>query len=519
MTKARQIRIEIDRLRNLFPEAEWRGVPPPVLAGVSDDSREAAEGVAFVAIVGFQTDGHLYLGQARQAGAALLVVERGHVAEHPELLEPVRDAPVMLVSNTRRAVAVLADESYGHPSRDMRVHGVTGTKGKTTIVHLVAGILKAAGRRPATMGTLGVEFGDERRTSALTTPGPIEVQRQMRLMADAGVTDLACEVSAHAGALSRTAPVRFETITYTNLSRDHLDDFTPEEYLAAKLMIARDAAEVNPEVSGIGNARDQHTRAFLEPIDPSRRILFAAFAEGEDASDPPCDISALILKRSPRELQLELRGPDWVRHVALPLVGRFNAENAAAAAAIAHATGIEPDIIANGLSGAQPIPGRLERVDQGQAFLVIVDYAHAPQPALEALSGLREMTSGRLIGVMGAGGDRDRGKRPLIGEILASQCDIAVITSDNPRSEEPLDIINDILVGARRLGDRGAEVIVEPDRKKAIGAALERAQEGDTVAILGKGHETYQIFRDKTIHFDDREVVREWLGEHGWSGA
>jgi len=517
MIEPHQIPVKQATLRNLFPHAEWRGTLPAVFAGVSDDSRETIRGGIFVAIVGYESDGHLYLEDAANAGASLLVVDAKHVEANPALIKPVKDVPVLLVKDTRRAATILAAEFYERPSNHTFVHGVTGTKGKTTSVNLLGDILSTAGRKPGIMGTLGVTLGDEKWETKLTTPGPIEFQRWLRTLVDRGATDVACEVSAHSGALARTSSVKFETVTYLNLSRDHGDHFSPEAYLDAKLTIARDAVEVNPTAIGIGNARDPHTAAFLEPMIPKRRVRFATFEENEDPGSVETNLHAQIVNRSPSELTLAVRTISWEREVKLPLIGRFNAQNAAAAAAIAFAIGITPDQIAHGLSSAHQVPGRLERVDLGQDFLVVVDYAHAPQPAAEVLSALREITHSRLIGIIGAGGSRDRGKRPIMGEVLATDCDIAIITSDNPRSEEPLDIINDILVGVQRVPNGPAKAIVEVDRKRAIETALETAKSGDTVAILGKGHENYQIFKDKTIHFDDREVARDWLLKHGYS--
>ncbi len=518
MIEPRQIPVTRGKLENLFPDAEWHGEPPGLLTAIADDSREVVEGGAFVAIMGLNTDGHLFLKQAVEAGAALIVVALDHVKAHPELLQPVEGIPQIHVADTRKAASKLAAAFYANPSNAAAVHGVTGTKGKTTTVHLIADILAAAGRKPATMGTLGIEFGEEKIKTDLTTPGPIEIHRNMRALVDSGATDIACEVSAHAGAMLRTSDVRFETVTYMNLSRDHYNHFSAEEYLDAKLAIARDAVAINPQVWGIGNAGDEHTEAFLMPIDPARRLTFAAYDESEETGEAEINLTGKILGSSLGELRLIFSSSGWEREILLPLVGRFNAENACAAATVAIAMGIDPDTIAAGLQNARPIPGRLERVDLGQNFLVVVDYAHAPQPAREVLTCLQDLTKGRLIAVMGAGGSRDRGKRPLIGEVLARSCDIAVVTSDNPRDEEPLDIINDIMVGFTRAPEKRAEVFVEVDRRKAIERALEQAQAGDTVAVLGKGHEDYQIFKDRTIHFDDREVSQEWLKNHGYAG-
>ncbi len=506
--------VSVETIRSLFPDDEWRGSLPAQFSGVADDSRNVVPGGIFIAIKGFDTDGHLFLKQAKDAGATLFVVDKKHVAVHSACLLSVSDMPQLHVADTRRATSILAAEFYGRPSGEIPVHGVTGTKGKTTTIHLLGDILSAAGRNPAVMGTLGIEFAEEKETSALTTPGPIEFHGRIRSLVDSGATDIACEVSAHAGALSRTTDARFETVTYMNLSQDHGDHFSGKEYINAKIAIARDAVAINGDVRGIGNARDPHTEAFLEPIKADRRLTFAAFEEGEDRGEADIDLAATIISRSPSSLTILIKTKNWEREVVIPLIGRFNAQNAAAAALIADTAGIDPDAIASGLENAKPVAGRFERIDLGQDFLVVVDYAHAPQPAEEALAALREITAGKLIAVMGAGGSRDRIKRPMIGEILARDSDIAVLTSDNPRDEEPYDIINDIMTGIRRTIDKGAEVIVEVDRRQAIYKALSMAVGGDTVAILGKGHETYQIFKTRTIHFDDREVAREWLSKH-----
>jgi UDP-N-acetylmuramoyl-L-alanyl-D-glutamate--2,6-diaminopimelate ligase len=511
MDEPRQRKVTAERIREIFPDAVMRGDTSPILTSVADDSRKVTSGGIFVAVVGYETDGHIFLAQAVDAGAELLVVDKTHVENDPGLLSPVPGRPMLLVENTRLAASLLADEFYGHPSFETRVHGVTGTKGKTTTVHFIADIFRADGHSTATMGTLGIELDGEAWQTSLTTPGPIDFQKYLRILVDRGVDDVVCEVSAHAGALSRTASVRFETVTYMNLSRDHGDHFSTDEYLEAKLSISRDAAKVNPDVRGLANVRDIYAEDFLEPIATKKRFRFAAFETDEDTESPESNLYAQITGKSPDKLELLIHTESWERKVTLPLVGRFNAENAAGAAAVATVSGIRPQKITEGLSNAKQIPGRLERIDMGQPFLVVVDYAHAPQPAQEVLAALRETTRGRLIGVMGAGGSRDRGKRPMIGEVLARDCDIAVITSDNPRKEEPFDIINDIIVGTQRVREPHAEIIVEVDRRKAIETALDRALAGDTVAILGKGHETYQIFRDETIHFDDREVAREWL--------
>lgn len=516
MIEIKQQPISLETIRRLFPNAEWLGETRTQYTSVSDDSRTVTEGGIFVACQGYETDGHLFLYKAQEKGAGLLIVERNHVRTNPDLISHLQSASLLLVDNTRRALSVLASEAYGNPSRLINVHGITGTKGKTSTVHMCEAIFKEAGRNPALIGTLGVELGNEKWSTKLTTPGSIEFQKWLRFLLEKGATDIICEVTAHSGALARTFSVHFASVTYLNLSRDHGDHFSENEYIEAKMTISRDAVGINPNVWVLGNIRDPHTERFLGSADKTRQFRFAAYEEHETPLDGECDLVCRITSKSFTGMVLALESKYCHDSINLPLIGRFNAQNAAAASSIAVIAGIPSAAISAGLSNLPQIPGRLERIDNGQNFLVIVDYAHAPEPAREILIALREITQGKLIGVMGAGGSRDRGKRPMIGEVLAQYCDLAVITSDNPRDEEPLDIINDILVGVQRIPEGSQKVKVEADRRNAIYLALENAKKGDTVAVLGKGHENYQIFKDKTIPFDDREVVREWLIEHGY---
>ncbi|HEX9746332.1 MAG TPA: UDP-N-acetylmuramoyl-L-alanyl-D-glutamate--2,6-diaminopimelate ligase [bacterium] len=515
MQLVRQIPVSKNTVVKLLGEPGFSGNSPAIFSGVTDDSRKIQPGFIFVAIAGFETDGHKYLKSAVDKGAGLLVAEKKIVESDPVLTVEIENAPIIKVNDSRKAVADLADTFYGHPSREIRIHGITGTKGKTTTVHLVRDIFAADRKIAAVMGTIGLELGNKHIDIGLTTPGPVEFQEYLRFCVNEGASDIACEVSAHSGALKRTSSVFFSSVTYMNLSRDHLDHFSEDGYLDAKLAISRDACEINPMVMGIANGRDEHHKKFLDPVSENRRFIFAAYEENEIPDTDAIDLYVLIKSRSASGLVLNIQTKIWEREIEFPLAGRFNAQNAAAAASIAATAGIGPDTIARGLSEARQVPGRLEKIDHGQDFLIVVDYAHAPQPAEEVLKALREITSGKLIGVMGAGGNRDRGKRPLIGKVMKSNCDIAVITSDNPRKENPDAIIEEILDGVRN-SEGTDKVIVEVDRTTAIREALDNAKPGDTVAILGKGHETYQIFATETIHFDDREVAREWLEDNGY---
>jgi len=359
MYESKQIPVSLDRIRSLFPDGEWHGMSADNFIGVADDSRKVVKGGIFVAIAGFDTDGHLYLDNACRAGAALIVVSRKIFNELKHTSCGIESSPRLEIDDTRKAASILAAEFYANPTKEIAIHGITGTKGKTTTVHLVGEILYSAGKKPAMMGTLGVEFGSEKIKTSLTTPGPIEFNAIVRSLVESGATDVVCEVSAHAGALKRTSDVRFETVTYMNLSRDHGDHFPNAEYLDAKLEIARDAVLINPDVFGIGNARDPHTQSFLQPIEQTRRFTFSSWEEGEDTSKIQSDLKAIISGRSLKGIHLTIETSGWSRVISLPLIGRFNAQNAAAAASIATVIGIDPDVISSGLENTRPNGSRI----------------------------------------------------------------------------------------------------------------------------------------------------------------
>ena len=441
---------------------------PVEIRDLSYDARTAGPGALFFCVPGSRADGHDFAPEAVANGAVALVVERPLGVDVPQLVVP----------DARRAMGAAADEFFGRPSEKLQIAGVTGTNGKTTTAFLLYAILAAAGRRPGLLGTIESRVGGERRPAIRTTPEAIDLQRAFREMFDAGDRSCAMEATSHGSELGRLDRVRFSVLVFTNLSQDHLDFHgTMERYFEAKRRLfteERPRAAIN-----VGN-------------EWGRRLA----ADRPDALTFGFDGEAEVGHQALDGIDLKLRG-------------RFNAENALGALAASRLLGIDDDAIVRGLESVRGVPGRFESVSEGQPFEVIVDYAHKPEALESILRTARDMTSGRLICVFGCGGDRDRGKRPIMGGIASELADLAIVTSDNPRSEEPRAIIDEILRGVDR------EVEVEPDRAAAIARALSEAEEGDVVVIAGKGHEQGQEFADRTIPFDDREVARDLLRRLG----
>jgi UDP-N-acetylmuramoyl-L-alanyl-D-glutamate--2,6-diaminopimelate ligase len=431
-------------------------------------------GALFFCVSGASVDGHELAGRAVEAGAVALVVER-------PVSEPV---PQVVIEDARVAMAVAAHAFFGRPTEELEVAGVTGTNGKTTTTFLIYSVLEAAGRKPGLLGTIESRVGEERRPALRTTPEAIDLQRTFREMLDAGNGSAAVEATSHGSVQNRLLGTRFASLVFTNLSQDHLDFHGTMEayYDAKKALFTGELAEMPPAVVNIG---DPYGRRLADELRPLGGTL-VTFGFADDADLKPGDVE-----------------------VSSPLRGRFNVENVLGAFASGRLLGIDDATIATGIEKVEGVPGRFEVVDEGQPFTVLVDYAHTPEALENVLRAARELDSGRLICVFGCGGDRDRGKRPLMGRIAGALADLAIVTSDNPRSEDPRAIIDDVLAGA----DNDLEV--EPDRRDAIARAVEGAQPGDIVVIAGKGHEQGQQFRDRTVPFDDREVAREALRRLG----
>ncbi len=459
------------------------------ISSLAYDSREAGPGALFFAYPGSVADGHDFAPLAVQAGTGAVVVER-----RLELEPWVTQA---IVADGRAAMAHAAVRFYGDPTAELRVAGITGTNGKTTTAFLIRQILEHEGIATGLLGTVKRVVGGADEQVERTTPEAIDLQATFRRMADAGDRACAMEVSSHALSLRRTDGIRFAVAAFTNLTQDHLDFHADmEDYFLAKRRLF---AAAMPERSVV-NLDDPYGEKLAAEIDA---LTFSA------GGDERADYRALELGFDAAGARFRVVAPGAEAAVALPLPGRFNIENALCAIASVGALGIGLEAAAAALAHAERVPGRFEPVDEGQPYAVLVDYAHTPDSLANVLASARQITAGRLICVFGCGGDRDREKRPLMGEIAARLADLAVVTSDNPRSEDPEAIVAEI----RAAMDAGpAAVEVEVDRRAAIALALAAARAGDTVVIAGKGHEQGQEFeRGRKIPFDDRDVAREEL--------
>jgi UDP-N-acetylmuramoyl-L-alanyl-D-glutamate--2,6-diaminopimelate ligase len=482
-----------DLIREISPIAS-RGSLETEIRGIAADSREVKEGDLFFALNGLKRDGADFISEALDRRAAGLVVR--------EFFRVVDDKiPQVRVDRPRLALALLSNEFFGHPARKLRAIGVTGTNGKTTVAFLARAILEAAGFRTGLIGTIVYQVGERSLPSDLTTPAPPRLQQLLEEMRRSGCTHAMMEVSSHALDQDRVAGIEFQTAVFTNLSREHLDYHVSwDEYREAKGRLFRDLH--------LGAGDPQAKRAILNLEDPlsahyRAQIRTPVITYG---FSPEADLSAADLRSDESGSAFRLVGRSGSWPARLRLLGRHNVLNALAAVAVAEASGIDPAAALSALEKVENIPGRLERIEAGQPFAVLVDFAHTPDALENALATLRELRRGRLICVFGCGGDRDRGKRPLMGAAAARAADAVIVTSDNPRGEDPAQIVREILSGVSGSG-RTAEAVL--DRREAIERALSLARPGDTVLIAGKGHERRQIFRDRIIPFDDREVARE----------
>lgn len=468
------------------------------VSGLAYDSRRVAPGFLFFAIQGENADGHRFIGPALKAGAIGVVSERDAPADFTSVW--------IRVPHIRRALSGAGRAFAGHPELKLRLVGITGTNGKTTTAFLIHSILEAAGEIAGLFGTIEYRFGSRRIAAVNTTPESWDLVSHFGELVEAGGSSAVMEVSSHALAQERVWGLPYAAAVFTNLTGDHLDyHHTMENYFAAKRRLFEGLGTAPPTVAAI-NLDDPWGARLLE-LNLPRVLGFGNHPDSvihlKSANETPEGVS-LTLQMPSGKLQLESR-----------LIGRGNRENLIAAAVAAEGLGISHEAIRKGVAAMSQVPGRFERVDEGQPFLVIVDYAHTHDALRNALLTARELTRQRLIVVFGCGGDRDRSKRPLMGEAAGSLSDLAVITSDNPRREDPVSIMNDAMVGLQKSGKR---YLAEVDRGVAIRTAIEQARTGDVVLIAGKGHETYQVLKDRTIAFDDREVARQALREFGWNG-
>ncbi|MEN6404772.1 MAG: UDP-N-acetylmuramoyl-L-alanyl-D-glutamate--2,6-diaminopimelate ligase [Armatimonadia bacterium] len=483
------------RLPELLEGLAEGQLPDVEVTAVTADSRAVTPGSLFVAITGTVSEGHDYIADALKRGAVAVVYQRPeYAAQIPQGVAAVQ------VAASRRAAAVLADRFWGHPSGDLTLVAVTGTNGKTTTVHLLESIFQAAGHKTGMIGTLGRRVGEETVVASRTTPDAIELQALLARMRDEGITHVSMELSSHAIDLDRAWGCCFAAALFTNLSQDHLDwHETMDAYRGSKSRLFSEYAAFAPgEMVGAINVDDEAGRL----IAAEAKCRVVGYGTGSEAQ-----VRVEGVERSWAGTQMNLVTPTWQTPVRLQLVGQFNVMNALGAAACAWGLGVDQEAIVSGLQALASVPGRLEKVDRGQDFAVLVDYAHTPDALENVLRAARELEPSKLICVLGCGGDRDRTKRPQMGKIAGDLADVVIVTSDNPRSERPEDIVSDITAGMA-----GTQYQVEVDREQAIHKAIAQAGGGDIVVIAGKGHEDYQEFEGgRKVHFDDREVAAEAL--------
>jgi UDP-N-acetylmuramoyl-L-alanyl-D-glutamate--2,6-diaminopimelate ligase len=468
------------------------------IASVAYDSRKVVPGALFVAIRGGQADGNRFVGDALARGAA------GIVSEHPRPGDVPGGVAWIRADEPRRALALIAANFYGRPADGLELVGITGTNGKTTTSFLMDSILRAAGHSTGLFGTILCRTAKSEAPAKFTTPESLELQKFFAQVHAEGGTHVSMEASSHALALDRVWGCRFSAAIFTNLTRDHLDFHkTMEAYGAAKRRLFEGTGAGKPGV-GVVNRDDPAADMF---IGLAERTLTYGLGPGADVTTKSFSLAF-------SGLEFTAQTPEGKIEVASPLVGKINVYNILGAVAAAVGMGVAREAVERGLRECSRVPGRFERVDCGQPFLVIVDYAHTDDALRNLLQTARELNkSGRIITLFGCGGERDRTKRPLMGEAAGSLSDLVVLSSDNPRGEDPLNIINDALVGLQRTS---CESIIEPDRPRAVALAMGRARPGDIVLLAGKGHETYQVLRDRTIDYDDREEARRVLQGLGY---
>jgi len=466
------------------------------ISGLEYDSRRVTTGSLFFAFPGSRTDGRQFARDAVARGASAIASE----SPMPEGFDGVW----IEVEHGRQALSLAARNFYGRPDERLGLTGITGTNGKTTTGYLVDSVLRAAGHTTALVGTIEYHLAGKVLPAVNTTPESLDLVRMFAELETLGGTHVTMEVSSHALALGRVFGLHFHTAVFTNLTRDHLDFHgTMEAYLAAKQMLFEGAGGPPPPAAVV-NRDDEGLRKLK--LHPQTETYWYGLG-------PESNLRARHISSGFDGLRFEVHAGKLRFGVTSPLIGKINVYNILAACGAALSYGIPPETIAQGIASLEAVPGRFERVDEGQPFVVVVDYAHTDDALRNVIAVARGLEPKRVITLFGCGGDRDRTKRPLMGQAAAEASDFVVLTSDNPRSEDPLAIMNDALVGIRRVD---VPHVVEPDRSAAIARALKEAREGDIVLLAGKGHETYQILKDKTIAFDDRAVAREVLRGYGY---
>src|SRR5271165_6695938 len=476
-----------------LPAAELR------IRQVANDSRKVQPGALFVAIHGVATDGNLYAKDAATRGAAAVVSENPAPADWP------REIPWIQVSEGRKALAIAAANFYGQPAKALKLVGVTGTNGKTTTTSLIDSIVRASGAQTGLLGTIAYHTPRGEHPAPNTTPESLDLQSFFAEIRDAGGTYATLEASSHALALDRLWGCHFAAAVFTNLTRDHIDYHkTFDNYFAAKRRLFEGTGAGAPDVAVV-NTDDEWGKKLAGL---AKKTLTYGLQNGTD-------LKAKKFQLSFDGLNFTAQTPNGAIQVESPLVGRINVYNILAAIGAGIGLGLSNQVIESGIRNLHAVAGRFQRVDHGQPFLVVVDYAHTDDALENLIRTARELNpKGRIITLFGCGGSRDRTKRPIMGELSGRLSDLSILTSDNPRQEDPLKIISDVVVGMQKSGGK---YMIEPDRGKAVALAIDEAQAGDIVLLAGKGHEDYQVFADHTVHFDDREEARNALRDRGYA--
>ena len=480
----------------------------PQIGSIHYRAQEVQPGGVFVAIAGSSADGHDFIDEALSRGARTIVVQR----------ETGVEVPAIQVTDTRKALAIISAAFYGNPSEQLMLIAITGTNGKTTTTYIIEGILKKAGYRVGVIGTINYRYADKTFDNPVTTPESLDLQRILAEMKQSGVTHVVMEVSSHAIDLSRIQHCWFDVGVFTNLSQDHLDFHgNMEAYWFTKKRLFSEYLPAGP--------KKDHVRAVINCAAPRGRelaeelcipVVRVGYSDTDDIKgiDVRCNLDGIAGR-------IQIPGGEFAFHSTL--VGHYNVENIMCAVGIAAAMDLAPEIIGPGVQSGSHVPGRLERIANQTGRHVYVDYAHTPDALENVIKSVLALTPDRVICVFGCGGDRDKEKRPLMGEIATRHCDLCIVTSDNPRSEKPIAIIEHILAGIKKgnavaytaadlkNGYKRRGYVIEPDRRQAIALGISVSRPGDTVLIAGKGHETYQILANQTIDFDDREVARNVL--------
>jgi len=492
--------MKLRKLISLIPDLSVIGDSDPEITNLDIDSRDVQPGSLFIALRGEITDGHKFLKLAVEKKAAAILVNEDYNGEIPE-------GPVLIRSlNPRLTLAMMASQFYANPSDKLQIIGVTGTNGKTTVTYMLQSLLQSMNVECGVIGTVGAHFLDQHLPTGATTPESPELQSFLSQMVKAGVKAAALEVSSHALEWGRVEGMRFDVTIFTNLTQDHLDFHgTMDRYLAAKSMLFRMPGKTDKPAVAILNSDDPASEHFRPMVPDYRKIL--TYALEHDA-----DVTARDIKLLPDSNEFTLICPGGEFPTSLPIPGRHNILNVLASVAALIALKYKPQQIADAMRNLKAVPGRMEKIDSGQPFQVLVDYAHTPDALVNLFDAVRQITTGRVIAVFGCGGDRDRSKRPIMGEAVSTRSDVTIVTSDNPRTEEPTSIIDDIIPGI----NQEAEYRIIPDRRTAIQMAIRIAASGDTVVIAGKGHEDYQIVGTEIKQFDDRDEALNALKMSGY---